>query len=160
MLQNQYGADLQGRQPAGPGTGAPSGLPQKALAALGRAKQWHGDPQLMMIEINDYANNGQFQIRYSFYSPSDHTGFIVNDSNAMPVGPANWGTIPIPGQFLDLPAAVTQAHAQGMQGTFNQARLRVGNHGLTWVITPTVETSTARDPFMRSGAFEIPATTR
>ena len=113
-----------------------------------------------MIEINDYANNGQFQIRYSFYSPTDRTGLIVNDSTAMPAGPANWGTIPIPAEFVDLPDALAQAHAQGMQGTFNQARLRVGNHGLTWVITPTVETSTTRDPFMRSGAFEIPATTR
>jgi hypothetical protein len=53
-----------------------------------------------------------------------------------------------------------RATKHAMQGTFNQARLQVGNHGLTWVITPTVETSTTRDPFMRSSAFEIPAATR
>ena len=36
MLQNQYGANLQGTQSARSGSGGPSGLPHKALAALSR----------------------------------------------------------------------------------------------------------------------------
>lgn len=157
MVGSQYSADLQSKQPA-KYRDIPSALPQKAAAALGRARQWHSDAELMMIEINDYANNGQFQIKYNFFSPSDHTGLVVVDNNTLTVGAANWGVTPISAQFLDLPVAVEQARAHGMRGAFNKAILRVNDQGLGWTITPTIEVSTAEDPFMRRGAFTIPAT--
>jgi tetratricopeptide (TPR) repeat protein len=159
MVGSQYPADLQTKQPARNGY-APSGLPQKAAAALGRAQKWHSDAELMIIEVTDYANNGQFQIKYSFFSPSDGTGLVVVGNNSLPVGAANWGAAPIPAQFLDLPVAVQQARVHGLKGAFNNAVLRVGDHGLSWTITPTKEISTVEDPFMRRGAFTIPATVK
>jgi hypothetical protein len=157
MLRSQYSADLQSVQPAQQSE-VPSNLPQKAATALRRAQQWRSDAELMIIDINDYGNSGQFQIKYSFLSPSDHTGLVMLDNNTLPVGAANWGSVPIPTHFLDLPVAVEQARAHGMRGAFNKAILRVDDHGLNWIITPTVEASTAEDPFMRRGAFTIPAT--
>jgi tetratricopeptide (TPR) repeat protein len=158
MLQSQYSRDLQSQQAQSQQT--PSGLPGKAEAALAAARHWRSDAELMLLEVTDYANNGQFQIKYSFFSPSDGTGLVVMDNNSLPVGAANWGATPIPAQFLDLPAAVQQARVHGLQGTFNHAILRVGDHGLIWTITPTNEVSTVEDPFMRRGAFTIPATSR
>lgn len=157
MLQSEYAADLQASHPGTTGSDMPSGLPQKAAAALAQARQWSGDAELMIVDINDYANNGRFQVAYYIYAPSTGTGLIMNDGGSMPVGAANWGKVPIPSKFLDLPAAVALARVQGMRGAFNKAKLQVGDHGLTWIITPTVEASTVRDPFMRSGAFEVPA---
>jgi tetratricopeptide (TPR) repeat protein len=158
MLQSQYSRDLQ-LQPAR-SQQTPSGLPGKAEAALAAARHWRSDAELMVIEVTDYANNGQFQIKYSFFSPSDGTGLVVVSNNSLPVGAANWGTAPISAQFLDLPVAVQQAHVHGLQGAFNNAVLRVGDHGLSWTITPTKEISTVEDPFMRRGAFTIPATVK
>jgi len=158
MLQSQYSRDLQSQQAQS--QEIPSGFPEKAEAALAAARHWRSDAELMLLEVTDYANNGQFQIKYSFFSPSDGTGLVVMDNNSLPVGAANWGATPIPAQFLDLPAAVQQARVHGLQGTFNHAILRVGDHGLIWTITPTNEVSTVEDPFMRRGAFTIPATVK
>ena len=156
MLQSQYPQDLQAG-PLAPGGNTPNDLPNKAAAGLARARQWRPDAELMSIEINDYANNGNFQISYYFFSPSDATGLMVNENGALPVGPANWGTNAIPDRFLDLPAALEVARRHGMTGPFNGALLRVGDHGLTWTIHPRTETATVEDPYMRKGAFEIPA---
>jgi hypothetical protein len=158
MLQSQYSRDLQSRQTQS--QQIPSGLPEKAEAALAAARHWRSDTELMIIEVTDYANNGQFQIKYSFFSPSGGTGLVVVGNNSLPVGAANWGAAPIPAQFLDLPVAVQQARVHGLKGAFNNAVLRVGDHGLVWTITPTKEVSTVEDPFMRRGAFTVPATLR
>lgn len=158
MLQSQYSRDLQSQQTQS--QQIPSGLPQKAEAALAAARHWRSDAELMIIEVTDYANNGQFQIKYSFFSPADGTGLVAVGNNSLPVGAANWGTAPISAHFLDLPVAVQQARVHGLQGAFNNAVLRVGDHGLSWTITPTKEVSTVEDPFMRRGAFTIPASVR
>jgi hypothetical protein len=118
----------------------PSGVPQKAADALSKAKEWHPDAVLVMIEANDYAKNGNFQLKFSFFSPSDHTGLWIistsSGSQSMQAGAVNWGTQPISGNFLDLPAAIAQARSAGMGNIVDHAMLRVGNHGLTWEITP------------------------
>jgi hypothetical protein len=82
---------------------------------------------------------------------------IVNDASSLPVATANWGTVPVPAGFIDLPDAVSQARVQGLQGAYNHALLRVGDHGLTWTITPIYQGGTQFDPFARRGAFEISA---
>jgi len=157
MLQAQYPQDLQAASPGAAGGNIPADLPRRAAEGLARARQWHADAQLMDIDINDYANNGHFLVKYDFFSPGDGTGLVVSENGALPVGAANWGTVPIPAGFLDLPAALEQARRHGLTGPFNKALLRVGDRGLVWTITPTTETATVEDPFMRSGAFEIPA---
>src|SRR5262249_386658 len=70
MLQNQYAADLRSSQAADSG-GGPSGIPQEAAQALAKAKQWRNDAELMMIDINDFSNNGNFLVNLYFRSPSD-----------------------------------------------------------------------------------------
>jgi tetratricopeptide (TPR) repeat protein len=159
MLQSQYAGDLKSSQPA-QGAGGPSGIPQKAAQALARAKQWHSDAQLMMIDINDFSNNGNFLVNLYFRSPSSGAGYMVSDAGALPVAAANWGTIPIPAQFIDLPAAVNAARAQGMVGAFNHAMLQGSAQGPVWTITPTKQSATANDPYARRGAFQVPAGAR
>jgi hypothetical protein len=84
---------------------------------------------------------------------------MVTGSNEMPVAAANWGTVPIPPQFLDLPAAIKEARAQGMgNNAWDHAHLQAGPHGVTWIIKMTQQVAAANDPFSRSNAFEIPAT--
>jgi hypothetical protein len=124
---------------------------------LARAKQWRPDAQLMQIDINDFASNGNFLTAYYFRSPSNGSGLIVNDTSSLPVTAANWGSTPIPAGFIDLPDAVSRARAQGMQGGYNHALLRVGDHGPTWTITPLYQGGTQSDPFARRGAFEVSA---
>lgn len=154
MLQSQYPQDLQSSSAGG---SIPNDLPGKAAAGLARARQWRPDAELMSIEINDFANNGNFLVNYYFFSPSDGTGLVLGENGALQVGPANWGTTAIPNQFLDLPEALEVARHHGLTGPFNSALLRVGDRGLTWIIHPRTETATAEDPYMRKGAFEIPA---
>ena len=154
MMQNQYAADL----PREPGGGVPSGFPHKAAALLAHARQWRSDAELMIIDVNDWSNNGHYSIQYDFFSPSNGTGYAVMDGTERPVGAANWGTVPIPSEFLDLPSAIEQARARGMaNNTWNHAHLQAGNNGLTWTIGMTHQIATANDPFSRVNAFEIPA---
>jgi hypothetical protein len=119
----------------------PAGIPQQAVAAALKAKQWRQDAILVMVEVNDYSGTGKFTIQFSFYSPSNQTGLWVivtapGSSMVSQAGAVNWGTQAIPASFLDLPAAVQQARAQGMQGRMDHALLRVTSASLTWEITP------------------------
>jgi tetratricopeptide (TPR) repeat protein len=156
MLQTQYAADLRSLQPA-QAAGGPSGIPRIAAQALARAQQWRSDAQLMMIDINDFSNNGNFLVNLYFGSPSSGAGYMVSDAGALQVAAANWGTMPIPAQFIDLPAAVSAARAQGMVGAFNHALLQGSAQGPVWTITPSKQLATANDPFARRGAFQVPA---
>src|SRR5580704_9970897 len=122
----------------------PSGIPQRAFQALLKAKQWRQDAILVMAQVNDYGNTGKFTTQFSFYSPSDRTGFWVietapGSSTASQAGTVNWGTQAIPALFLDLPAAVQKARAQGMQGKMDHALLRITSTGLNWEIAPVFD---------------------
>jgi hypothetical protein len=81
MLQTQYTVDLQSQTAQAGGTD-PSGIPQKAAEALARARQWRADTQLMMIDINDFSNNGNFLVNLYFRSPSSGAGYVVSDARA------------------------------------------------------------------------------
>src|SRR5205823_111673 len=119
----------------------PAGIPQKAAAGLAKAKQWRPDAILVMVEANDYAKNGNFQLKLSYYSPSNHAGLWIitgggAPDNVMQAGTVNWGTQAIPSDFLDLPPAIAQAKKSGMGATVDHAILRAGNQGAQWQITP------------------------
>jgi tetratricopeptide (TPR) repeat protein len=121
--------------------GVPSGIPQKAAAGLTKARQWRSDAILVMVEANDYSETGNFLLKFSYYSPSDHTGLWITTGggvpdNLMQAGTVNWGTQAIPANFADLPDAVQQARSSGMGAVVDHAILRVGNQGLKWEITP------------------------
>jgi len=154
LLQTQYGADLRMSQP---GATVPSGIPDKTARALLQAKQWRTDAQLMMIDINDNSNDGHFLVTLYFRSPSNGGGYMIGDAGALTVAAANWGSVPITSGFIDLPAAVSAARAQGMVGAFNHAMLQGTAQGPVWTITPTTQSATANDPFARRGAFQVPA---
>lgn len=122
----------------------PSGIPLQAAAAMAKAKQWRADAILVMVEVYDFSRSGKFALRFSFYSPSDQTGLWVTPDapggNAVhPPGPVNWGTQAIPKNFLDLPAAVQQARAIGMQGPMDHAILRVWPNGLAWRVASALD---------------------
>jgi hypothetical protein len=130
----------------------PSGIPQQAFAALQKAKQWRQDAILVMVEINDYNGTGNFAVKFSFYSPSNGTGLWViqmggGSGTVAQAGVVNWGTQPIPMFFLDLPAAVQQARARGLQGKMDHAMLQVTSSGMNWEIAPVF------DPQLRTFAI-------
>ena len=95
----------------------------------------------MSIEAQDYARNGRFLVTFSFYSPSAGTGLWIvsapgQSDQVREAGSVNWGTRPIPADFLDLPDAIAQARRSGMGAAVDHATLRAGNEGVRWEITP------------------------
>jgi hypothetical protein len=143
----------------------PSGVPQQAFSASQKAKAWRQDAILVLVQVNDYANNGNFTLQFSFYSPSNRSGLSVIATESgnpivTPVGPANWGTQALPAFFLDLPAALQKARAQGMQGKMDHAMLRVTSGGPTWEITPVFDSNLrvyAINASLGAAASPIPA---
>jgi Tfp pilus assembly protein PilF len=120
---------------------AQSGLPGKASAGLATARHWRSDAVLVGIEAQDYAGTGQFFLTFSFYSPSAGTGLWIisapgQSDQPREAGPVNWGTQPIPADFLDLPAAIARARQSGMGAAVDHAILRAGDRGARWEITP------------------------
>ena len=111
----------------------------------------------MMIDINDYSNNGNFTTIMYFRSPSTGGGYMVSEAGSIQSASAIWGNYPIPANFMDLPDAVAVARKQGMIGPYNHAMLQGSATGLVWTIKPTQLTATANDPYLRNGAFQIPA---
>jgi hypothetical protein len=120
----------------------PSGLPQQAAQAMEKAKSWRPDAILVMVEVNDLSRSGKFDVRYSFYSPSDGSGLWISESaiggeTVNQAGQVNWITKPIPKDFRDLPDAVSESHRLGMEGGIDHATLMVWPvKGLIWRVTP------------------------
>jgi tetratricopeptide (TPR) repeat protein len=120
---------------------AQAGLPAKAAAGLVTARHWQSDAVLVSIEAQDYARNGRFFLTFSYCSPSAGTGLWIvsapgQGDQVKEAGTVNWGTRPIPAEFLDLPAAIAQARRSGMGAAVDHATLRAGSEGVQWEITP------------------------
>jgi hypothetical protein len=127
----------------------PECIPVQAAAALQVAQKWETDSVLLMVEVNDWTRRGDFDVRFSFYSPSKGTGLWVEDDHGTPAGRVNWGDQSIPMNFLDLYPAVKQAREKGMDTPFDKATLFAWEDGIAWRIVPV------DDPDMR--LFDIEA---
>src|ERR1051325_9890082 len=110
----------------------PSGIPQKAASAMANARSWRPDAILVSVDVNDY-HAGNIIVRFSFYSPSNSSGLWITGDIKTPVnGEVNWSKNEIPVNFMDLPAAITEAHSMGMQGGMDHATLQFWNGELAW----------------------------
>jgi hypothetical protein len=117
----------------------PSGIPALAAQALQRAKAWRPDAALVMVQIQ---NRGFHSEQFHFISPQDGTGlFVINpgseNSNVLQAGKVNWPTQPLPGNFVDLPDALSEARKHGMAGDLDHAYLMALQGRPTWTIACT-----------------------
>ena len=135
-------------QPEG-GRALPKDLPELMRRATERAHTWRADavPVAMEFQYLDAPNPRLLkgpQVRLSFLSPSDGTGEFVTVTTAGASTVAvnqrvTWGTVSLPPVFVDLPAAVRIAVANGAHGPIDRASLRVWNPNgaspvLAWMV--------------------------
>ena len=108
----------------------PKNLPELMHAATQRARLWRPDaiPVSLKSEHRDAPNPTMRgpAVPISFFSPSAGTGMLVtvtadgartSEFNQR----VNWGRLPLPPVFVDLPAAVRIARNNGMKGLVNRA---------------------------------------
>jgi len=112
----------------------PKDLPELMQAATTRAREWRQDAIPVSIRFTERdAPNPTMrgpEVRISFFSPSAGTGLLVtvtaNDMRTFPFNqPVNWGKMPLPPVFVDLPAAVRIARENGMKGPVSRADLNI-----------------------------------
>jgi len=112
----------------------PKDLPELLQAATQSAQAWRPDAipvslRFSHLEVPNPALRGP-EIRLYFFSPSDHTGLLVTVAangthTSASKQTVNWGELPLPPVFVDLPAAVRIARDNGMSGAINRADLRI-----------------------------------
>jgi hypothetical protein len=113
----------------------PKDLPELMRVATERARTWRQDaiPVSLAFKHVDFPNlklpKGP-QVEFSFVSPSDHAGLRISVTTSgmttFPFPhPVNWGRVPLPPVFVDLPAALRRARENGMKGPLARAELRV-----------------------------------
>jgi hypothetical protein len=96
--------------------------------ALAEARLWHGDAALTYAEVSSLAHPGYYTISFLFVSPSAReTLSLVSSAQGGLAGKMgnNAKTEPLPSSFLDLAAAVGDAHRAGMRGAIDNATLTV-----------------------------------
>ena len=126
----------------------PKDLPELIHAATQRARLWRPDaiPVALEFQHRDAPNPAMRgpAVRISFFSPSEGTGlFVTVTTGGMRTSEFNqavkWGGVSLPPVFVDLPAAIRIARADGMQGPVNRASLRIWSPGgappvLAWIV--------------------------
>ncbi len=128
------------------GQAIPKDIPELAAAALKRARQWKKDAAAVSFEYKEVKSPNQKgpEVRFSFISPSDGTGFMLTltENSVLPFEfkqKVDWGVNPLPPVFVDLPVAIERARKNGMQGPLIMASLRVydanGVTALAWMIS-------------------------
>lgn len=129
----------------------PANLGAASATALRSAQQWRADAVLTQIDAKAPSSGsaaGQYQVAYTFRSPSDGAGLQVvtgisgtspSVKRLTPVG--GMALRPIPANFVDLSPAAQTARDSGMAGSVANAVLSVaglaGRPGQpTWKIVP------------------------
>lgn len=121
-------------------SGIPHGVPHLARTAAAKARAWHSDAELVIVDVDNNGPGGKSETRFSFYSPSTGEGAWITNGQLMPAGSVNWPTQPISLNFIDLPEAVAQARAMGMRGPVDHSQLMVENQGALWRVVPAEPT--------------------
>jgi hypothetical protein len=126
----------------------PKNLPELMHAARQRAQLWRPDAIPVSLKFEDRnAPNPKMrgpEITISFFSPAAGNGLLVR---VTPDGArtsefnqrVNWGRLPLPPVFVDLPAAVRIARKNAMKGAVSRARLDIWSPSgappvLAWMI--------------------------
>jgi hypothetical protein len=126
----------------------PNDLPELMHAARQRAQLWRVDAIPVSLKFEDRnAPNPKMrgpEITISFFSPAAGNGLLarVTSDGARTSEfnqPVNWGRLPLPPVFVDLPAAVRIARKNGMKDAVSRARLDIWSPSgappvLAWMI--------------------------
>ena len=124
-LRNQFPAILA---TAAPAVNLPDISPQSVAALTANVRRtWRNDALAMTIQFNPP------QTVYDFYSPSTRTGLAIvsspSGSTNLPTDNPNWGTVPIPDNFVPLATALQRVPNSPPAGAVEHAFLfrRSGN---------------------------------
>jgi hypothetical protein len=127
----------------------PANVPQIVAHMLKeKASPWHSDAMVVALEV-DRTRYEAFYVKMSFISPSTGSGLAIEvlpfEVTTRGVKSVNWGTRPLPQNFVDLPRAVKIARENGGNGAITRAKLNFNvNWGWVWgVIAETGVTSTS-----------------
>lgn len=134
----------------------PKDVPELMHAATQRARLWRKDaiPVMLEFEHQDIRNYKGPEVRFSFYSPSEGTGFSLTvKTNSVRTHvfdqAVRWGEASLPPVFVDLPSAVRIARNKGMKGPLKRANLRIWSPGdappvLAWMMSTGASTGGGR----------------
>lgn len=113
----------------------PRDIPELMHAATRRARLWRQDAIPVSLEFQHFdAPNLKLKkgprVVFSFSSPSEGAGLkltvTTTDVSTFAFSqPVNWGGVSLPPVFVDLPAALRIARANGMKGPLGSASLRI-----------------------------------
>jgi hypothetical protein len=123
----------------------PAGLPRMAQDALTALRTTVPDAVLVMVEVKDPAPQAH-PIELRFYSKRSNHIYVSSGATSggtLDLGPPTIPEPPLPAAFIDLPRAIDVARANGMQGVFGHAELRVvsppqGSPIAVWQVAPNV----------------------
>ena len=96
--------------------------------ALADARVWHGDAELTYAQVSNLSHPGYYTTSFLFVSPSAHeTLSLVNSRDGGITGKLSAApkTLPLPPNFVDLAAAVEDAHRAGLRGAIDNATLTI-----------------------------------
>ena len=123
----------------------PRDVPRHAAEAMVLAQKWQHDAILIAVDTqsgNDYA------LQFDFRSASTRNRFSATFANGKmtaavqpPVSANDGGALPL--NFLDLPAAVTQAKQRGLSSPVKEAMLGISGGRATW----SLEADTDHPPY-------------
>jgi hypothetical protein len=120
----------------------PAGLPRLVQDALSALRSTVPDAVLVMVEVKDPAPLAH-PIELRFYSKRSNHIYVSSGGAPLDLGPPTFPEPALPAAFIDLPRAIDVARANGMQGVFGHAELRVvsppqGSPIAVWQVAPSV----------------------
>jgi hypothetical protein len=124
----------------------PAELPRMAQDVLSALRNTVRDAVLVMVEVKDPTPLAH-PIELHFYSKQSNRIYVSSGvsfgAGALDLGPPAFPEPALPAGFIDLPRAIDIARANGMQGVFGHAMLRVvspprGSPIAVWQVAPNV----------------------
>ena len=120
------------------GQNIPTNLPGMGRVAFLLAQRWREDAIPVAIDAR-LKGHGEFFLVFTFYSPKTRDGLQMPMERywigSREVANARWGTKAIPLDFVDLPAAVRTARAEGVTNPILSMELRVWDPGPLWTLS-------------------------
>ena len=128
QMVNGYGyhCAAPGTERARKGTATLPDVRELYAGALEEARSWRNDAVLTYAQVSSQAHAGYYATTFVFASAEARQVLSLNSSQmGGPVSPLNNRTYdtPLPGNFVNLGAAVEQAHRAGMKGAIDNATL-------------------------------------
>jgi hypothetical protein len=130
MIQMLNGYGYHCAAPSAQAAAAPALPDMRALyaGALEEARAWQSDAVLTLAQASNQAHPGYYTVTFLFISPSARQALSL-DSAQMggPIAPLTGNAAPavLPGNFVNLAAAVTAAQRAGLKGAIDSATLTI-----------------------------------